>query len=421
MTNNYIHRSVEEVAFDESLTSRHMVFIAGPRQAGKTLLAQNWLKKKGCSSLYFNWDDISNRQAFRADSRFFESSARSLGLKDPWIGFDEIHKRNRWRDILKGIYDRYRGEFRFLITGSARLDLFRRSGDSLIGRYNLFHLMPLSIREITHKGLEKCFLEESDRERLVERFEDQVSSPSRKEITAAFEALWVHGPFPEPFLKQNDRFSRKWHQDYRSLVARQELREISRLEELDKVENLIFLLPDRVMSPLSMANLARELEAAHTTVKNWLHQLRRLYLIFSVEPWSHKISRGMKKEKKWYFLNWYYVSHEPARLENMVAAGLYRACLMLTDMGYGDYRLHYVKTLDKKEIDFVVTADHQPIMAVEVKTGDLHPSNTLVNRRNWFPGRTLLGIQVVDKQGVLQKYPDHTWVISADRFLSLLV
>jgi predicted AAA+ superfamily ATPase len=109
---NYIPRTIEKYAFDESLTGRHMIFLAGPRQVGKTLLAQRWLEEKRCRSLYFNWDDVSTRKAYLADSRFFESSARSLGVRNPWIVFDEIHKRNHWRDILKGAYDVFRDEFR---------------------------------------------------------------------------------------------------------------------------------------------------------------------------------------------------------------------------------------------------------------------------------------------------------------------
>jgi uncharacterized protein len=278
---------VEDYAFDEALTGRHMVFLAGPRQVGKSMLARNWLKKEGCSSLYFNWDDIATRQAYRADSRFFESPARILGIKDPWIVFDEIHKRNLWRDILKGVYDLFGNDFRFLITSSARLDLFRRSGDSLIGRYNLFHLFPLNIREIIGVKRPACFLAEGDHQRLLSAFENQISEPIHAEISEAYSLLWRHGPFPEPFLQQNDRFSRKWHRDYLSLVVRQDLKDLTKVDELDKVEHLLALLPARVMSPLSMANLARELEAAHTTIKNWLEQLKRLYLIFSIEPWSH--------------------------------------------------------------------------------------------------------------------------------------
>jgi predicted AAA+ superfamily ATPase len=419
-TNNYIPRSLEKYAFDEDLTGRHMVFLAGARQVGKTMLARHWLEKKGCSSLYFNWDDIKTRQSYLADSRFFESSARMLGLSDPWIVFDEIHKRNHWRDILKGGYDLFSKEFRFLITGSARLDLFRRSGDSLVGRYNLFHMFPFTISEVTALGRSSSFLKEEDFKSMSSVFEKQVSFRLSPETNDAYTLLWQNGPFPEPFLKHNDRFSRKWHQDYLSLVVRQDLKDLTRVAELDKIEHLVSLLPSRVMSPLSMANLSRELEVAHTTVKNWLEQLKRLYLLFSVDPWTQNISRGLKREKKWYFLDWYYVPQSPARLENMVAANLYRACQTLTDRGYGLYRLYYIRTLDKKEIDFVVTVDRKPILCLEVKTGETNISNTLINRQRWFPNQPTLGVQVVDQKGILKKLLGNTWVISVDRFLSVL-
>ena len=419
-TNDYIPRSLEEYAFDENLTGRHMIFLAGARQVGKTMLARNWLEKKGSSPLYFNWDDIKTRQAYLSDSRFFESPARSLGLSDPWIVFDEIHKRNHWRDILKGAYDLFGKEFRFLITGSARLDLFRRSGDSLIGRYNLFHMFPFNLNEVAGKRNDPCFLSEGNIGLLPSVFEKQIYHRLSPEVGEAYALIRRNGPFPEPFLKQNDRFSRKWHQDYLSLVVRQDLKDLTRVGELDKIEHLVALLPSRVMSPLSMANLARELEVAHTTVKSWLEQLKRLYLLFSVDPWTQKISRGLKREKKWYFLDWYYVPEGPARLENMVAANLYRSCQTLTDRGYGLHRLYYIRTLDKKEIDFVVTVDRKPIFCLEVKTGEINLSNSLRDRLKWFPDQSTLGVQVVDKAGVLKKFPENTWIISADRFLPLL-
>jgi len=160
---------------------------------------------------------------------------------------------------------------------------------------------------------------------------------------------------------------------------------------------------------------------AHTTVKSWLEQLKRLYLVFPVAPWAKKIPRGLKKEKKWYFLDWYYAPEGAARLENMAATYLYRACLAMTDMGYGSYRLHFVRTLDKKEIDFVVARDNRPILAVEVKSGDVILSKPLKDRRRWFFNTSTLGVQVVDRRGILQKYPDNTWMVSIERLLSILI
>ncbi len=417
---NYLKREVQNYIFDENLIARHMVFLAGPRQVGKTHLAKTWLALNDCNKLYFNWDDIQTRRQYMSDSRFFESDARTSGVRDPWIVFDEIHKRTRWRDILKGIYDIFADEFRFLITGSARLDLFRKSGDSLVGRYNLFHMMPLCIREVTGNPILTGFLSESDNRRMNEIFTDLVSIPMTSEKLDAYAALLKYGPFPEPFLRQNNRFSRKWHTDYISLLVRDDLRDISRVVELDKIEHLVSLLPKRVSSPLSMANLANELEVAHTTVKQWLEQLKRLYLIFPVFPWSKKISRGLKKEKKWYFLDWYYAPDGAAKLENMVASYLYRSCKVLSDQGYGEYQLKYIRTLDKKEIDFVVCRDNRPIIAIEVKKSDTSISKPLLNRDNWLPDFPTIGVQVVDKRNVLKKQNDHTWIMSVERMLGLL-
>lgn len=417
----FINRLPEEYAFDSDLIARHMVFLAGPRQTGKTRLAKEWLKKSACTPLYFNWDDVMTRRRYANDPRFFESPARALGISDPWLVFDEIHKRKNWRDILKGAYDLFNDDFRFLITGSARLDLFRKSGDSLVGRYNLFHLFPFNIREITGQKLAGSFIIDGDFGQINNYFEQLVTNEIPAEVSEAWQNLQQFGPFPEPFLRQKERFCRKWHADYASLLLQDDLRDISRVVEVDKIENLFFLLPGRLTSPLSMAALARDLEVAHTTVKSWLEQLKKLYLIFSVPPWAKKINRGLRKEKKWYFTDWYYAPDGGPKMENIVAAALYRHCHSLNDMGYGNFKLHYVRTLDNREIDFLIVRDNIPVMAIEVKTSDSTPSAALQNRQAWFPDHPTLGIQLVNRPGILKKYPDNTWVMSIERLLNLLL
>ena len=148
--------------------------------------------------------------------------------------------------------------------------------------------------------------------------------------------------------------------------------------------------------------------------------MRRLYLVFAVRPWAQKVARGLKKEKKWYYLDWAYVPEGPARLENMVAAALYRSCHTLSDMGYGRYRLHYVRTLDKKEIDFLVCRDNRPILAVEVKSARTQLARPLADRNAWLHLPASVGIQVVDTPDILQRHGPDTWVMSAERFLALL-
>ncbi len=420
-SSDHIPRSLIHYAFDDELTGRHMVFVAGARQVGKTSLARRWLEERKCRSLYYSWDDPATRRAYLADGRFFESAARSSGVEDPWIVFDEIHKRTRWRDILKGVHDVFGGEFRFLVTGSARLDLFRRGGDSLVGRHTLFHMMPLTLRELTLAPWRPPLPGSEDPSIFAAGLEERILDRPGSGAAEAWGRLLRHGPFPEPLTRGSDRFGRRWHADYLSLVTQEDLRDVSRVIDVDRVENLLSLLPGRVASPLSMASLARDLEVAHTTVKAWLEQLRRLYVLFPVPPWTGgKVARGLRKEQKWYFLDWYHVPEPPARFENMVATSLFTACAAMTDLGFGDYRLHYVRTTDGKEIDFLVSRGKVPMLAVEVKTGDTRPSGPLVSRQRWVARAPVAAVQVVATPGILGRHPDHTWVVSADRFLSAL-
>jgi len=209
-----INRLPEEYAFDPDLVARHMVFLAGPRQTGKTRLAKEWLEKSACTSLYFNWDDALTRRRYANDPRFFESAARAVNMSDPWLVFDEIHKRKNWRDILKGAYDLFSDDFRFLITGSTRLDFFRKSGDSLVGRYNLFHLFPLNIRELTDQKLIGSFIIDGDFEQINDTFSQLIGNEISAEVGDAWQIMQQFGPFPEPLLRQKERFCRKWHTEY---------------------------------------------------------------------------------------------------------------------------------------------------------------------------------------------------------------
>lgn len=408
-------RVAARIAFDPDLAGKSkMVFLAGPRQAGKTTLARAWLAKNACPELYFNWDDAKVRAVCRTDPHFFESAARRSAARPPWIALDEIHKASRWRDLLKGWFDVYRDEFRFLVTGSARLDLLRRGGDSLVGRYFLFHLFPFSFRE---------FLGEVDDVKLP----SWLSPPGRQDhgwdaprgIADSFETYLMRGPFPEPLLTDSDRFSRRWAADYLSLVVRNDLRDLTRIWELDRVETLVSLLPGTIGSPLSYSSLARDLEAAHTTVRSWLDALRRLYLVFPVPPHARRVRRALRREAKWYFLDWSHVPEPAARFENLVASALWQACRTWTDAGLGRFELRYLRTLDKREIDFVVLDGSPARVAVEVRLSDLEPARTL-RRRAEYLGPGVPGIQVVGTPDIARRVEPGLWVVSAERFLRTL-
>lgn len=409
-------------SLEKEILAPKMIFIAGPRQSGKTTLLEHFLAQKGCSSLFFNWDTPKVKALYREDPIFFESQARLLKKKnqDIWIALDEIHKRTKWKDILKGYYDQFHKNFRFVISGSARLDLFRMTGDSLIGRYFLFHLSPFSLSEIGCRAFEDLTLWHG----IVrdEKWSDLFDIVADKEPLPydLWQQMYEFGPFPEPLLKADKVFSNLWHQDYLSLYLREEIRDLTRISDIDGVESLIYLLPKRVGSILSINSLRQDLNVSHGTVSTWLDSLTKLYLIFSLSPWQKKIHKAIKKEKKYYFYDWSYIHKQDKgpRFENMVAVGLNRLCNTLKENGFGPYKLFFVRDLAKREIDFLIAKDETPVLLIEAKTNALKISGYALNLAKKLGDIPI--VQLTHKPGVLKKLNHNSCIISACHFFSCL-
>ncbi len=416
----FIERYLPKWSLEKNVLAPKMIFIAGPRQSGKTTLLENFLAKHGCSSLFFNWDTPKVKALYREDPTFFESEARSLcsGNRDVWVALDEIHKRTKWKDILKGYYDQFHKVFRFVISGSARLDLFRKTGDALIGRYFLFRLYPFSISEVGSKSFEKLSLwhEIIKNENWSDLFD--LIADNKPLSYDLWQQMYEFGPFPEPLLKGDKAFSNMWHQDYLSLYLREEIRDLTRISDIDGVETLVSLLPNRVGSMLSINSLKENLYVSHTTVTTWLDSLDKLYLIFSLQPWQRKIHKAIKKEKKYYFYDWSYIpeENEGARFENMVAVGLNRLCDQLRENGLGHYKLFFVRDLSKREVDFLIAREETPVLLVEAKTNNLKISGFALNLAKKLDDIPI--IQLNHKNGVLKKLGRNACVISASHFFS---
>lgn len=325
----------------EDLT-RKMVFLAGPRQVGKTTLA---LSLPGARAGYLNWDVPLHRE------RILRGQLPATPL---WV-LDELHKYRRWRNYLKGLYDGRRAGQRILVTGSGRLDLYRFGGESLQGRYHLLRLHPFSAREL---GLRKA---------------------------GDLRVLLTLGGFPEPYLSGSEREARRWSREYRHRLIRDDVASLERVQDLGHLELLMLRLPELVGSPLSVNGLAEDLQVSHKAVAGWLAVLERLYAVYRLAPLGAPRIRAVKKAQKHYHLDWSLVPGDAARFENLVAGHLLKWVHLQQDAEGLDLDLRYFRDTDGREVDFVVVDRRTPTLLVECKWGDADVDRSLRYLKAKFP------------------------------------
>jgi len=358
--------------------ARKMVFLSGPRQVGKTTLAQAILG--AAEERYFNWDAAEDRERI---------------LRRQWpagpgiLVFDEIHKYRPWRNLLKGLFDKRRREVQILVTGSARLDLYRHGGDSLQGRYHFHQLHPLSVAEL---GL-----------RTAKELDD----------------LLRLGGFPEPFLSGSLEEKKRWTLEYRSRLVREDLRDLERVTEIGTLERLALRLPELVGSPLSYNALREDLQVSHATVVRWCDILERLYFLFRIPPFGAPRIRAVKKPSKHYHWDWSLPPEPGPRLENLVASHLLKWCHFERDTRGRDLELRYFRDIDGREVDFVVLEDRKPIQFVECKSAGRGVPKGLRYLKQRFPA--VEAWQLSLQPGVDRVSDDDIRTTSIAKFLGELV
>lgn len=336
---------------DHLENQRQMAFVSGPRQVGKTTTCRR------LSDLYLNWDNLDDRSRILEGPRQIADLAGLNKLRPglPVLLFDEIHKYNRWKQFLKGFFDTYADRVRILATGSSRLDIYRRGGDSLMGRYFLYRMHPFTVAEVAAQSL-------PNPERIIREPE---TIPDEE-----FEALWAYGGYPEPFLKRDAAFSRRWNNLRLSQLLREDIRDLTRIQQLDQIELLVHRLIHRSGHQLIYSNLASEIQVSVDTIRRWIATLCNLHLGFMVRPWFKNVSRSLRKEPKWYLRDWSMVEDPGQRAETFVACHLFKAVEGWNDLGYGNFQLGYLRDIQQREVDFIVSRDGKPWFLVEVKTGD---------------------------------------------------
>lgn len=324
---------------------KKIVFITGPRQVGKTTLAKSLTD----NFTYLNYDSAEDRLTLKENSW---DRNKSLVI------FDELHKMQQWKRWLKGIYDTEGVKPNLLVTGSAKLNTYRKVGDSLAGRYFQYHLNPIDLKEAKSKY-------------------------SKEE---AFLRLWNCSGFPEPFLEGTEIFYHRWKKTHLDIILRQDLIDIQVIQDIQAIETLIELLKINVGSTVSCANLARTLEKDAKTIKRWLRLLEDLYIIFKVTPYSKKISRSLLKEPKYYFYDFVQIVNDDGlKLENFVAVSLLKELQFLEDIYGATTKLHVLRTKDGREIDFLIVINDQPYIVIEAKLSDNEPSKHFAYFAEFLP------------------------------------
>lgn len=350
-------RLYHAVLQDHLQRHRQMAFVSGPRQVGKTTTC------RGFSGAYFNWDNAEDRRLLLRGPGALAGSLQldRLRAQAPVVVLDELHKHSKWKTLLKGIFDTHGDRMRLLVTGSSRLDVFRRGGDSLMGRYLLYRMHPWSVAECLRIDLPQ------------REIQSPVEVPS-----AEWEALWEHGGFPEPFLRRDTRFTRRWRSLRQEQLSREDLREVTQVTDLGRMETFMQLLAERSAQQLIYSNLAQEVQVAVDTARRWIDLLCRMHYGFLVRPWFKNVAKALRKEPKWFLRDWSGLADDGARAETMVACHLLKAVEGWTDLGLGDFELRYVRDKQKREVDFLVVRDRRPWLLVEVKLTEPILSSALV-------------------------------------------
>ena len=330
---------------------RQMVFLSGPRQVGKTTLAKA-VDEQFALGHYFNWDDPGHRELILRGPGEIARHADldRLQAEPPLCAFDELHKYRHWRDFLKGFFDQYENSAKILVTGSASLATFKRSGDSLMGRYFPYTLHPVSVAECAKPSAADSTIREPS------RIDDEQ-----------WDALWHFGGFPEPFLKAEQRFYNRWRKLRTEQLFREDLRDLTRIQELGQMEILAELLRQQVGQLTTYSYLSKTVRVSLETVRHWISTLEAMYYCFTVRPWHRNVARALRKEPKYYLWDWSQADSPGARAENLVASALLKAVHWWAEAGQGDFSLHFIRDKQKREVDFLVVRDQEPWFLVEVK------------------------------------------------------
>lgn len=365
-------RIYDNLLKDHFQNNSQMAFISGPRQVGKTTTSKELIH----NPIYINYDNQNDRLLLNKGHKavvdnFLLNDITNIGRH---LIFDEIHKYRKWKSFLKGFYDIEKDNFKISVTGSARLNIYKKSGDSLMGRYFNYRMHPFSVAEL-----------------LSTKYDDNLIKPPKKMEESEFRRLLKFGGFPEPYLKNDTRFYNRWKNLRLEQLFKEDIRDVSNIQEINQISLLAELLNNQTGQLVNYSSLAADLNIAPDSVRRWIALLEQLYFVFTIRPWFKNIPKTLRKQPKIFLWDWSLVKDEGPRYENFVASHLLKAVHFWTDAGFGQFGLFFLRDKTKREIDFLVVKDDKPWLLVEVKSADnrsisssLHYFSKVLNIKHSF-------------------------------------
>jgi predicted AAA+ superfamily ATPase len=352
-----MQRIYDNALNDHFKNNTQAALLCGPRQVGKTTICKQFMKDFQYQK-YLNWDDLDTRAAIvQGPQRALQGIPLDALLNEkPIITFDELHKYKDWKPFLKGLIDSYKDSLNFLVTGSAQFELVRQSGESLMGRYFLYRIHPLSVAELISPN---------------QNF--NIFKAPQKIEDALFDRLWKFGGFPEPFIKAEERFYNRWQHLRQQQLIREDIQSLAQIHELSLLELLAHTLKQQSGQLVNYTDLSKKIRVSDQTIRRWMSVLGSFYYCFTISPWHQNVARSLLKEPKVYLWDWSVVQDKGQRLENFVASHLLKAIHFWNDIGLGTFQLYFLRTKDQKEVDFLITASEKPWMLIEVKSSAKEP------------------------------------------------
>ncbi len=365
-------RIYDNLLKDHFLNNSQMAFISGPRQVGKTTASKAIFD----NPIYINYDNqndrlLINRGPQAIVNNYLLDDITNIGRH---LIFDEIHKHRKWKSFLKGFYDLEKDNYKISVTGSARLNIYKKGGDSLMGRYFNYRMHPFSVAEL-----------------LSSKFDEILIKPPRKIEEIEFKHLIKFGGFPEPFLKNNMRFYNRWKNLRLEQLFKEDIRDLSNIQEINQISLLAELLNNQSGQLVNYSSLAADINVSPDSIRRWIVLLEQIYFVFTIRPWFKNIPKTLRKQPKIYFWDWSLINADGARYENFIASHLLKAVHFWTDAGFGQFGLFFLRDKSKREVDFLIIKDDKPWILVEVKSANnssisssLHYFSKLLNIKHSF-------------------------------------